>query len=291
MRKIRFISDSTIDLPQELLKKHGIPLVPLRIFMDGKDYLDGVDIKTHQLYEFAQRTKTLPKTSAAHLKDIYALFRQRLEAEEDIIYTGISSELSSTYQSASLVRDQLASEGYDTDRIHLVDSLQLSTGIAQLVLHGVDLREQGLEVSAIAEDMWKFRERICSSFYIDTLEYLHMGGRCSALTLLASNVLRIHPQINVTAGKLVPGDRFRGSLRHSLTQYFDSMVKGRLDTIDPKRLFITHTSEPGIVAEARQLTQELNYFDEIVETYAGATIASHCGPGTLGFIYLLKESN
>lgn len=288
MRETCFVSDSTIDLPDEMLRDRGIETVPLRVLMDGTDYLDGVNIKTPQLYEFAARTKTLPKTSAAHVKDFYTLFKAKLEEGRDIVYTGISGELSSTLQNASLAREQLASEGCDPGRIHLVDSLQLSTGIAQLVLHGIDLAARGAEAAEIAKAMWAFRDRLCSSFYIDTLQFLHMGGRCSTLQLLAGNMLRIHPQINVVGGRLIPGDRFRGNLRHCMRRYFDSMVLKRLDAIDPKRIFITHTSERDIVLEARKLVEELGYFEEIADTHAGATIASHCGPGTLGYLYVLK---
>ncbi len=286
---IGFVSDSTIDLPKETLLAHGIETVPLHVTMDGVEYKDGVDIRTDDLYAYAHRTKTLPKTSAVQVDDFVRVFSQVLDRGDDVIYAGLSSELSSTYQAANIAKDQLSAGGYDPARIHLIDSLQLSTGIALLLLHGVDLYKAGRPAREIAKDMARYRGRICTSFIVDTLLYLHMGGRCTAIQYIASNVLRLHPQIDVTGGKLVPGNRYRGNINYCIMQYCEKIVQRNLASIDPARIFITHTSEKEQVRIARDLLGKMHHFREIIDTQAGATIASHCGPGTLGFLFIMKE--
>jgi DegV family protein with EDD domain len=288
--EVSFVSDSTIDLPEPMLVSHRITTVPLRVFMDGTDYRDGLDITAQQLYDYARRTKTLPKTSAAHGTDLYAAFKTLLDQGQDVVYTGISGELSSTFNAARLARDELMKEGYDGARMQLVDSLQLSTGIAQLVLRGYDLAQQDLSAAEIAFDLERFKRRLSTSFVVDTLEYLHIGGRCTSLQYFAGNMLKLHPQINMVDGKLAPGMRYRGSLQHSIKLYFEKVVLAQLDLIDPKRIFVTHTTGRELMLEARSYLEDLHYFENIYDTEAGATIASHCGPGTLGFLFVMKEA-
>lgn len=289
MSNIRFFSDSTIDLPEEILHTYGIHTLPLHVMMDDHEYLDGVEITAKQLYEYAHRTKRLPKTSAVEPEAFHSAFAEALdEGCDGIIYSGLSGALSATYSNACLARAMLADEGRDARNIHIIDSSQLSTGIAQLMLYGVERAQDGMDAKAVADSMTALLPRIRSSFIVDTLLYLHMGGRCSSLQYIASNMLRIHPQINVTDGKLIPGDRFRGNQTYAIRQYFERVVEKNLESIDPKRIFITHTCEPEQVQAARVLVEQTGYFQEIIETQAGATIASHCGPGTLGFLFIKK---
>ncbi|HOB20282.1 MAG TPA: DegV family protein, partial [Candidatus Atribacteria bacterium] len=188
MNKVKIFTDSTVDLSKELVEKYEIGVVPLYVNIEDSSYLDGVEITTADLYKLVGEKQTLPKTSTAPVTDFVNAFAPWINAGYDIIFIGVSSKLSSTYQTAAL-----AGREFDEGRVTLVDSLSLSTGTALQVIKAAELAKAGMDSKTIAETVSKITPRVRASFIIDTLKYLHMGGRCSAVQLLASNVLKIHP--------------------------------------------------------------------------------------------------
>ena len=289
---IKFLTDTTCDLPKETLQALDVTALPMHVFLNGEEHLDGVDITRQELYDHAAKTKQLPKTAAITALEFVSAYKQALDqGYDEVIYLGISSKISSTFQNALMARDEAAAQGLDKDRIHPVDSLQLSTGTAQLLYEGRALADQGCSAQEVVRHLEVVRGRLCTSFVLDTLEYLHMGGRCSSIVYVAGSMLRIHPQISMVDGQMIVGDKFRGNLQHCMEQYQKKMVLNVLDTIEPERIFVTHSATDSTMAlAAKQQLEALHYFKNISVTSAGATISSHCGPNTMGYLYIKKKA-
>jgi DegV family protein with EDD domain len=275
---IELITDSTSDLSPELLERYHIKRVPLSVFVDGKDLKDG-DLNLAQLFDAVERTGELPKTSAVPVAE----FQQLFSSPNDVIYIGLSSQLSATHQNAILAAAEIEGK-----RIAVIDSLNLSTGIGLLVLKAAQMRDQGASFDEIVEQVHALIPRVHTSFVIDTLEYLYKGGRCSALANIFGTLLRIRPVIEVRKdGTMGVKEKIGGTRKRALLSMVDEF-KTLAPDIDLERVFITHT---GCDADAEFIKAMLVSFAKISEvhiTYAGTTIASHCGPGTIGILYLMK---
>ena len=287
--RTKIFTDTTCDLSPERRAAHDITALPLHVFLGETDYLDGVDVTPQQLFDYALQNKQLPKTAAVGEYDFENAFREALDnGYDELVYTGLSSKLSSTYQNACLARDSLIEKGYDAKRFHLVDSLQLSSGTAHLLLRAADIVENGGTAQQAEDDMRATLPRLSTHFIVDTLQYLHMGGRCSSIAFLAGSMLKLHPQINMIDGAMIAGEKFRGKLDRCIAQYEKKAVFDILDQIEPERIFLTHTLPDEPVEALAEEIRKLGYFKEVLCERAGATIASHCGPGTIGFLTIHK---
>lgn len=277
---IRIIADSTADLGSDLIQRHHIEIVPLTVILKEKQFKDGQDIQTQQLFDYVKQYGELPKTSAVSVAE----FIQAFQGSDEIIYIGISSKLSASFHNAELAVREMGAEN-----IHLVDSLNLSTGIGLLVLKAAELREARKSAVEITQAVHAMIPSVRSSFVVDTLEYLYLGGRCSAIANLAGSVLQIRPVIEVRSdGTLGVKDKIRGSRTRALLSMVDG-YKRSLDMIDFHRFFITHTGCPDDAAMLEAELRKISQPEEICITTAGAVIASHCGPNTIGILYLLKH--
>ena len=276
---IEILTDSCSDLNPELIDRFHLQVIPLQVFISNRNLRDG-EITLAQLFDEVSKTSQLPKTAAPSVGD----FLQYFNTPGEKIFIGISSQLSATMQNASLAMAQLG-----RNDICLIDSLNLSTGIGLLVCKAAELRDQGYPLDAICKEIEATRPLVHSTFIIDTLDYLYKGGRCNALELVMGSLLRIRPVIEVrqdgTMGVKEKIASTRKKALQSLLKDFESL----LPNIDLHRIFITHT---GCDSDAEYLKIELKKLakiDEIHITYAGATIASHCGPNTIGILYILKQ--
>ena len=276
---IHILTDSCSDLGQELIDQHNIEFISLAVFMDNHDYRDQVDLDTQTLFSLVEKTGDLPKTSAPPVTE----FSQFLDRDGETIFIGISSKLSATVNNARLSCQNLPSRS-----IHIIDSLNLSSGIGLLVLKAAELRGQGYSAEYIEQVVSQAIPKVHSSFVIDTLDYLYKGGRCSAISMVVGSLLKIRPVIEVRPdGTLGVKEKITGSRKKAL----DSLIldiKKHLHELDPHRVFITHT---GCPQDAQYLADELRKLTAIENlhiTIAGATIASHCGPNTIGILYLTK---
>lgn len=280
MNRVKIITDSTADLTPELLDKFEIGVVPLYVLIEGKNYLDGIEMTTQELYRQIDKNKSLPKTAAPSTGDFYETFSKWIQDGYDIFYTGLSSQLSATYQAA-----RLAAEEFGEGRVWILDSRNLSTGIGLLVLQAAEMAQAGKGAAEIHQRISKLVPKVRVSFVIDTLKYLHMGGRCSAVQLMASNVLKIRPQIIVKDGGMVVGAKFRGKRSSCLDQFYKEAV-GDGSQIHRQRAFVTHSS--CAEAECNDFKKRLEELgiSEIHITQAGTVISSHCGPGTIGVLYI-----
>lgn len=282
MADIIITCDSTADLPLELREKYNIGVIPLGVTLGDTTYQDGVNITPDEIYAHHSKTGELPKTTAANVGDFIDFFTPYVEAGKTVIHFPISSEMSSTYNNALLA-------SADWDNVHVIDSRNLSTGIGLVVLAAAEMAQNGMEAEEIvakAEELVKCSD---ASFVIDNLEYLHKGGRCSAVAMLGANLLKLKPCIDVTNGKMDVSKKYRGKYGEVLKQYVSERLID-LDAIDNGRIFVTHAGcADEIVNAVAQQVKDYNFFKEVIVCRAGCTISSHCGADTLGILYIRKS--
>ena len=280
---IRILSDSTCDLSKELIDRYQIGIIPLHIVMDQKEYLDGLEITPDEIYSWADAQKKTPKTSAVSLEEATAAFRDVLSAGDDAVVFTISSSMSSTYDVFCLAVKNLEAE----ERIRIIDSANLSTGIGLLVIEAACMVQQGLSLPEICEKIEELKPRVRASFVVSTLVYLYRGGRCSSVAALAGSVLKLHPEIEVRDGAMLATRKFRGSMNSVLQKYFEALKETMMHA-KPERVFVTHSGELDrqTINLLKEELKGLDHFGEILETRAGGVVSSHCGPGTLGILFI-----
>ena len=282
---IRILSDSTCDLSEELLKRYEIKIIPLNIVLDGKSYEDGRDITPDKIYAWADENKTVPKTAACAPGRVKEIFDKYLQRGEEIICFTISSSMSSTYD----IMRAVARETGAADKISVIDSQSLSTGVGLQVIAAAEMAQSGMKREEIVEEVKKLRARVSASFVVDTLTYLHRGGRCSGVSALLGTTLRLHPQINVIGGKMSPGQKYRGKMHKVVGEYVQDQT-AEMRKARKNHVFITHSGcDQKMIDAALEQVKALDYFDEIHIPRAGGVISSHCGPGTLGVLYIRGE--
>ena len=280
--KVKIISDSTGDLSPELLEKYDIAIVPLYVLMGDKTQKDGLEVKPDDIYAYVDATGKLPSTSAPNLDDFADEFTKWREQGYEIVHFNISSDFSSSYQNACTAAAEM-------DGVYVVDTRNLSTGSGLVVLHGAELAQQGKSAAEIKAACDAMTGKVEASFVVDSIDYLHKGGRCSSVAALGANLLKLKPLIEVIDGKMKAGKKYRGNIDKVILNYVADKLRGRED-IDKHRIFITHTKcNPVTVQQVRGKINELYPgFEEILETTAGCTVTSHCGPGTLGILFVRK---
>lgn len=279
---IKIISDSTCDLSKELLEKYNIDILPLHVHLGEAEYQDGVTITPDEIYTWADANKTTPKTSAASMAEAIDAFEPYIKNGDEIICFSISSSMSAIYNVMRLAAQDLEAE----DKIHVIDSANLSTGIGLLVLEAATMAEEGKSAQEIVFRIEELKPFVSASFVVDTLTYLHRGGRCSGVAALAGGALKLHPKIVVENGKMDPNKKYRGKMNSVLKSYVKDMEED-LKTAKKDRVFITHSGcDQSILDEIHSYLEELHIFNEILTTRAGAVVSSHCGPGTLGVIFI-----
>lgn len=280
-QQISISADSTCDLSPMLLDRYGISVTPLYINMGGKAYRDGVDMKQEDIYNYVRETGELPKTSAVTVQDYLDFFSPAVRSGKTVIHFTISRSMSSCYQNAVAAAKEVGN-------VYVVDSQNLSTGIGLLVIKAAELAALGTEAGEILRIVNGLIPKVEASFVIDTLRYLHKGGRCSSVAALGANLLSLKPCIEVRNGAMEVGKKYRGTLQKCLENYVTNRLKGRTD-LDLTRVFITHSAMPeGCCEEVAGLVARRAPFQEIFDTDAGCTVCNHCGPGTLGVLFLRK---
>lgn len=279
---VKVISDSTCDLCGELLEKYDISILPLHILLGEAEYEDGRDISIEEIYEWSETHKDTPKTSAPSLDRAVGLFGPYIKKGDEIIAFSISGSMSSSGNIMRMAAAQLEAES----SIHVIDSRNLSTGIGLLVVQAAAMAKEGRPAEEIVRKMEELIPRVRASFVVDTLVYLHRGGRCSGLAAMAGGALKLHPRIQVVDGAMQSGRKYRGRMDKVIMSYARDMEE-ELKGADSARAFITHSGCNGeIVEQVRKYLESLGVFREIWVTRAGGVISSHCGPGTLGVLFI-----
>lgn len=280
---VKIIADSTCDLSKDLVEKYDVEILPLNIVLGDEEYQDGVNITPDEIYAWSDEHKTTPKTSAVGIDAAMEVFGRFLDQGREIVTFAISGDMSTTANVMRLAAQELEA----AERIHVIDSASLSTGIGQLVIEAAIMAQAGADAGEIAEQIEALKPRVRASFVVDTLVYLYRGGRCGGLAALAGGALKLHPRISVVDGRMIPGKKYRGKIDHVVMNYVREM-EGELKKAKGDRVFITHSGcDPEIIAQVKDYLESLSHFDEILVTRAGGVISSHCGPGTLGVLYIL----
>lgn len=283
---IRIITDSTCDLSKELIEKYNIRVIPLHVSFPGDDteYLDGVNINSEQLYDLAKKLNVLPKTGAVNVVEFIKVFEEELAKGNEIFYVGIGSGLSSTYNNACIAREQ-----FPDSKIVVLDGQNLSTGTGLIVIKAARLAKEGKSLEEIKEICEKAVPLVSAKFCIDRLDYLYKGGRCSGMAMIAAHALKIHPVAKVINNKLVVYKKPRGKYENAVEVQIDEFMHD-LDNIDKSCVFITHSGRMDGIE--KQIYDKISpYLDKenLFITEAGCTISSHCGPKTIGILYILKK--
>lgn len=279
---VKIISDSTCDLSKDLLEKYDIDMLPLHIVLGEEEYEDGVSVTPDEIYKWSDEYKETPKTSAAGIERAIEMIRPYAEAGREVVCFAISASMSTTVNVMNMAAEVLEAEQFVT----VIDSANLSTGIGLLVVEAAIMAEEGKTAQEIAEKVEELKPLVRASFVVDTLTYLHRGGRCSGLAAMAGGVLKLHPKIVVENGKMRPDKKYRGKIEHVVMDYAKDMEED-LKTAKRDRVFITHSGcEDEVIEKVKNYLKALNVFDEILVTRAGGVISSHCGPGTLGVLFI-----
>ena len=278
---IKITTDSTCDLPASLLEEYGISVIPLGVVKGERLYRDGVDISTADIAAHVDGGGAITTTNAVNAADYETLFRDLTAQGDSVIHMNIGGGFSCCYQNA-----RLAAEEYPD--VFVFSSENLSVGHGVLVLAAAQAARAGSTVPEILDLLEGMTSRVEMSFILDRLDYMKKGGRCSAVTALGANLLRLHPCIEVIDGKMGVVKKYRGSMEKAVTDYLQDRLEGRTD-LDPSLVILVDTCpDDRLASVAREILHADGRFGEILETKAGCTIFSHCGPNTLGILLLRK---
>ena len=272
-------SDSTCDLSQELLDRYDIPVIPLTITLGEDTFLDGSNFTPLDMYARYKQDGTLPKTSAPSVQEFLDFFSQFTEKGCEVVHLDISSELSNTYNAACMAAEELG-------HVHVVDSRMLSSGVGLLAIEGAECRDRGMGAQEIAEHLRGLTGKVQTSFVLDTLQFMWKGGRCSAVSALGANLLSLKPGMEMKDGKLGVYKKYRGNIKNVYKQYVKERLQGR--KVRPGHVFITESGEvdDAVLEEICALVRETIPVQEIHHTMAGCTVSTHCGPKTLGILFI-----
>ena len=279
--KVVIASDSTCDLSPELIERYGVKIMPLTVTLGGEQYKDGVDIDPDVIFKHYEEKGELPKTAAPNIAELKEFFAQLTADGSEVVYFTISSEMSSSCNNAKLAAK-------DSEGVYVVDTRNLSTGGGLLVLSACDMAAKDMAAKDIAEECVKLIPKVDASFVIDNLEFLHKGGRCSAVAALGGLLLQIKPCITVKDGKMAVGKKYRGRFAKTLDKYVADRI-GDASDIDTTRIFVTHAGCDKAIYEACvEQVKALVPSAEVLITRAGCTVSSHCGRDTLGVLFIHK---
>lgn len=279
--KIKISSDSTCDLSKEYIEAHDIGILSLVVVKDGESYKDGIDITPDVIFAHVNGGGALCSTSAANVNDYMELFEEYKKEYDAVIHINLGSGFSSSHQNACIAAEEF-------ENVYVVDSMNLSTGHGLVVVEAVKMVEAGMEPEKIYEALRELAPRVEASFVLDRLDYMVKGGRCSAVAALGASLLQLKPCIEVVDGKMGVCKKYRGSYEKALNNYVKDRLMDR-DDIDTERIFVTHTETPQEVVESvKSAVKEYKDFEIMEETVAGCTVSCHCGPNTLGVLFIRK---
>lgn len=284
MAKTIILSNSVCDLSKELIEKYDVRIIPLTVVLDDKQYKDGVDITPDEIYDYYRKNNALPKTAAANLDEQLTFMNENVKEGEEAVLFNISSEMSVTHNTARLAAEEA------NGKIIPIDSRNLSTGIGLLVIEAAKMAEKGASAEEIAEKMNDLIPKVDASFVVDNLEFLHKGGRCSAVAAFGANLLKLKPEIQVKDGKMGVSKKYRGTLQNVLLEYAQSKLADKT-SVAGDTIFVTHSGCDKAITDSVANFVKGEFPDkDVFVTRAGCTISSHCGPNTLGVLFIRKDN-
>ncbi len=279
--KIKISSDSTCDLSKEFIEANDVGILPLVVIKGDESFHDGIDITPEVIFEHVNNGGALCSTSAANVNDYMQLFEEYKKDYDAVIHINLGSGFSSCHQNACIAAEEF-------ENVYVVDSMNLSTGHGHIVVEAVKMEKSGMEPKAIYDALNELVPRVEASFILDRLDYMVKGGRCSAVAALGASLLQLKPCIEVVDGKMGVCKKYRGSYEKALSNYVKDRLVDREDIIT-ERIFVTHTeTAPEIVEAVVEQVKEYKKFDVVEETVTGCTVSCHCGPNTLGVLFIRK---
>lgn len=274
--KIAVSVESTNDLTKDLLQKYDVKVIPYEIVLGDSTYKDG-ELTTSEMFDYVDRTGTLPKTNALNEFEYTEFFEMLRKEYDGVVHIALSSGISSSCGNA------IRAAG-NVENVFVVDSQSLSTGIGLLAIYARELANEGKPIKEIAKLVEARTDKIGCTFVVERLDYLHKGGRCSSIALLGANLLKIRPRIIVKGGKMTSDKKYRGNMASVIAKYCAETLS-EFNTPDLDKAFITYTTAtPEMLENAEKALKDAG-FKNIYKTTAGGTIASHCGANTLGIIF------
>ncbi len=279
---IKVCADSTCDLSPALVERFSVGILPLYVSLEGETLRDGVEIHPEDIYRHVDAGGALPATAAPTPTDYQTIFETYAGSFDDVVYITIGSGFSSCYQNACLAASEFSN-------VHVVDSQNLSTGQGLLVVEAAKRAMAGMEIGQLLAELQELIPRVEASFLLDRLDYMRKGGRCSTVAALGANLLKLKPCIEVVDGQMKVVKKYRGQFDKCIETYVRERLEDRMDRLEPDEVFITHaTAEEPVLEAARRSADRFGAFAERFETIAGCTISSHCGPNTLGILFIRK---
>ncbi|MCL2486511.1 MAG: DegV family protein [Oscillospiraceae bacterium] len=284
-------ADSTCDLGAELTARYNVALIPIHITYGETSYDDGVNILPDELYKRFYDNGELPKTAAINVAEYVDFFTPFITKGFDVVHIGLGGALSCCPANAMIAAGELAEANAadgNIGRVYALDSFNLSTGSGMLVIEAAERIAAGMPAERVAGEIGALRGKVQSSFVLETLKFMVAGGRCSSLAAFGANLLGLKPSIRVdnTSGGMGVDKKYRGNMEKVLPEYIADQFN-RFKDINPRRAFITHSGvDDGLIRLVREAVESRGVFDEILVTRAGCTISSHCGPGTLGLLFM-----
>lgn len=278
-KPIMITTDSTADFSSELIARYHFQTIPLTIRLGNDSFYDGEQFTPDDMYARYHADGTLPQTASPSIEEFQIFFEQFTKEGYAVIHLDISSELSNTYNAARLAADEM-------EDVYVIDTRMLSTGIALLAIEAAECRDKGMDAADIAAHIEELKEKVSTSFVLDTLEFMWKGGRCSGVTAIGANLLKIKPCLEMHGGKLDVTKKYRGKIESVYKKYIKEMLSGK--KIRPGHICITESGEidPAVLEELEQLVRELSGCAEVHHTRAGCTVSSHCGPKTMGVLFI-----
>lgn len=280
---IRIVTDSTCDLPDSILEKHQVTVIPLNVIIDGQTYADGIELNHAEFYEKMARAKQLPTTSQPSPTTFCDVFQKILNEGDDVFYLGISSTLSGTLQAARIARDLVDAP----ERVTIHDTLTTTYAEGMLVLQAVKRAQEGKSATEIQAELTELRKRQELVFSVDTLENLRKGGRINNLSFLFGSLLNIKPILHLDYEGVVQAfDKVRGK-KNAILAVKRFLTERPIDTEFP--VAIGHTSDQSTVQVWKDLLLELGVkVSQILDFELSGVIGTHVGKGTNGIIYFAK---
>lgn len=283
MNKVKILVDSCSDLSKEIYEQYKMDVLAQNVSFGHTNYKDGVDITLEELYANVEKFGELPHTAAVTPAAFEEYFKKAVEDGFDVVYVGLGSKLSTTFQNAFI-----AKQSFPEDRIFLVDTNSLSSGIGLVALKACKFRDEGLSAKEITEKCSEIGKNVVAQFSVETLDYLHKGGRCSGAKALIGHIFHVHPYLKVVDGSLIIYKKPRGPMKIAINEQL-AELKAVAKNVDLDHVFITHA---GVTKDIEDYTKaELSKIvpaEKISITRAGSVIASHCGFGTIGILYIIK---
>lgn len=279
---IKITTDSTCDLPEALLREYDITVLPLGIVKGEGLFRDGVDIHPADIAAHVDAGGAITTTNAVNTADYLDCFSRLLKTCDAVIHVNLGAKISSCHQNARIAAAELSN-------VYVADSANITVGMGELVLRAARAARAGHTPEEILAELEDLRRRMEVSFVLDRLDYMKRGGRCSAVTAIGANLLKLHPCIEVVDGKLAVTKKYRGSMERVVSDYLHDRLDGR-DDIDTERIWLVDSAfGPELADAARAVLQADGRFGEILESKAGCTIFSHCGPNTVGLAILRRQ--